>query len=50
MERKRVNASNQDNPEEVAVELQKMEEEIDVEKIVLLERVKAFQDYLEKQA
>ncbi len=41
-ERQRVNASNQDNPQEVAVELQEMEEKIDAEKTVLLKRVKDF--------
>ncbi len=48
-ERCRANASNQENLNEVADELQKVEERIDVEKTALLERIKSFQDYLEKQ-
>ncbi len=36
-ERRQANASNQDNPEEVAAELQKLEERISAERAVLLE-------------
>ncbi len=43
------NTLNQENPKEVAAELQKMEERIDVERAALLERVKDFQEYLEKR-
>ncbi len=49
VERRRANALNQDNPQEVAVELQEMEEKIDAEKTVLLKQVRDFQEYLEKQ-
>ncbi len=48
-ERRRANASNKENPEEVAPELQQIEEKIDANREMLLERVKAFQVYLEKE-
>ncbi len=48
-ERRRANASNQMDPEEVEAELRKIEEKIDAEREKLSERVKEFQLYLEKQ-
>ncbi len=48
-ERRRVNASNQEDPEEVEAELRQIEEKIDVEREALFEQVKEFQKYLEKQ-
>ncbi len=48
-EKRRANASNQDDPEEVKAELRRIEESIDVEREKLTERVNEFQLYLEKQ-
>ncbi len=48
-EKRRANASNQDDPEEVEAELRKIEESIDAEREKLTERVNEFQLYLEKQ-
>ncbi len=48
-ERRRANTSNQDNPEEIETELQQIEEKIDASREALLERVKEFQRYQEKQ-
>ncbi len=47
--RRRVNESNQDNPEEVEAELREIEVKIDMEREESYERVKEFQVYLEKQ-
>ncbi len=48
-ERCQANASNQEDPEEIEAELKKIEEKIDAEREKLLEQVKDFQTYLEKQ-
>ncbi len=48
-ERRQVNASNQENLEEVKDELRQIEVQIDADREALLKRVKEFQEYLEKQ-
>ncbi len=48
-ERRQTNASNENDPEEVEAELWQIEEQIEANKIALLERVKEFQNYLAKQ-
>ncbi len=47
-ERRRANASNQDNPEEIETELRQIEAKIDADREALLEQVKEFQRYQEK--
>ncbi len=48
-ERRRANTSNEEDPTEVEAELRKVEGKIDAEREKLLEQVKEFQTYLEKQ-
>ncbi len=45
----RVNASNEDDLDEVETEFQQIEEKIEVNRLALLEPVKEVQDYLAKQ-
>ncbi len=48
-EKRRVNTLNKDNPNEVAEELQKLEERIDEERAALLKGIQEFQAYVDEQ-